>query len=99
MKNRSTPGPWQYTPTNTDHVSHIIRAPDGFSVATATPQGRSAAHNARLIAAAPAMLEALQAVCQFLEPMRFDRKSDDERAIELDRLMRAVIARATGEKP
>jgi hypothetical protein len=36
----------------------------------------------------------VQQFVDFLEPMRFDRPSDDERAVELDKLGRAVLAKA-----
>ena len=89
---KHTPGPWQYTPTNTEHVSHIIRASDGFGVATATPQGRATARNARLIAAAPDMLEALKSL------VSANNSTDGMAMRKAWDNARAVIARATGEK-
>lgn len=35
--------------------------------------------------------DAVKQFGEFLEPMRFDRKSDDARAIELDRLYRNIL--------
>lgn len=41
------------------------------------------------------LLNIVVRVQRFLEPMRFDRKSDDNMAAELDVAMRAIIAKAT----
>lgn len=40
------------------------------------------------------LLSIVVRVQRFLEPMRFDRKSDNNMAAELDAAMRAIIARA-----
>ncbi len=104
-KNEHTPGPWKYTPTNTELVSHIIRSTDGWAVATVTPKdGDETAQNAQLIAAAPDMLEALEGA---LDTMGFllaevkaqgDIPQDDE-DLARDRYdqVLAAIAKAKGE--
>lgn len=58
-----TPGPWNATP----HGS--VRDPNGLSIAMADDYGKSQeerAANARLIAAAPALLEALERSLKWL---------------------------------
>lgn len=56
--------------------------------------------NARLIAAAPDLLAALQAVWKFFEPVYVSAMADDTERTAQDELMdtvRAAIAKATGE--
>jgi hypothetical protein len=60
------------------------------------PHGECALEIKRLQASCAELVTTLQAFVDFLEPMRFDRPSDDARAIELDRLGRALIAKAGG---
>ena len=97
---KHTQGPWQYTPTNTEHVSHIVRAADGFGVATATPQGGATAYNARLIAAAPDMLEACQIISDCASSAKGMTAAQVRIALDMAaNTARAAIARATGEKP
>lgn len=63
MKTSHTPGPWSVVPgTNCFHV----KAPDWYVAKTGndTPEAQA---NARLIAAAPELLEMLQAVVGLLE--------------------------------
>jgi len=57
-----TPGPWHYQ-EESDAYTHIVRGPtDNFIVQLPQDTSGRAEANARLIAAAPAMLEALQAI-------------------------------------
>ncbi len=87
-----TPGPW--------HIGNIVGgrfvfAADGYAVADATVYHRNHDDqhlaNARLIALAPEMLEALY---QYRSDMRYPPEADSrERRIEL---IEALIARATG---
>ena len=94
-----TPGPWIAVHCADDGGEFSMHAANGINVALSIGGTKSEAANARLIAAAPELLEALQACMDFLEPMRFDRPSDDARALELDELSRAAIAKATGAQP
>lgn len=95
--NNHTPGPWNRIKGD----RNVYSAAGTVCKTPAILGGGSAATNweanARLIAAAPDLLEALEQLIEFLEPMRFDRKSDDNHAIALDVAARAAIARARGE--
>lgn len=96
-----TPGPWHICPQ--DQASHrwVIAQPDGSSVADCSPVGpwvsdETADANARLTAAAPKLLKALQSIVASLA------EHDDEGMIEHAEQMiaaRAAIAEATGEQP
>ena len=56
---KHTPGPWRYAPTNTETVSHLVRCSEGHAIADVTHWfDLPVEANARLIAAAPDMLEA-----------------------------------------
>lgn len=96
-KDTHAPGPWTARHEPDEGGEYAIQAKNGIQVALTIGNTRTEAANAHLIAAAPELLEALQACMDFLEPMRFDRPSDDARAFELDKLARAAIAKATGE--
>ena len=90
---KHTPGPWRYAPTNTETVSHLVRCSEGYAVADVTHWfDLPADANARLIAAAPDMLEALEFIAGYaaMEP----RIASDEVVIER---ARAAIAKATGD--
>lgn len=92
-----TPGPWQYS-FEGGTVAFIVEA-DGTTVAKISTTENSTAHsalpaNARLIAAAPDMLEALEAIVKSLAD------HDDEGMIEHAQQMidaRAAIAKAKGK--
>ncbi len=64
MEGKHTPGPWYYQ-EESDAYTHIVRGPGGYFIHQG-PQftsGESKA-NARLIAAAPDLLEAVEAVVE-----------------------------------
>ena len=94
---KHTPGPWKPAcgarGTTCRHPAILC---DGGQVGNATRQGSEAATdaNARLIAAAPDLLEALQTIAGYL---------DDTAACNSDKAMastaRAAIAKATGGAP
>ena len=73
-----TPGPWYWDKVSTGHV---IVDSEGFTIVDSSPMSEA---DARLIAAAPEMLEALQ---RLVHPAADD--TDVEHALD-------VIARATG---
>jgi len=50
-----------------------------------------------MFAAAPELLDVLERMTEFLEPMRFDRASDDAKALALGKVALAVIRKATGK--
>ena len=110
--NKHTPGPWQYiAPIGSDdfsvhafdraHTCKMIRVahvPNTiYNGMHGWPEHCERHANARLICAAPDLLDALEQLIEFIEPIRFDRKSDDNRAIALEVAGRAAIARARGE--
>ena len=115
-----TPRPWMLrtTPTSAG-LCHIISAADWkgaciygdgirIGIDDALPKAQELAANARLIAAAPDLLEALQwyeakAVQMGRAAIHQDSKSMSELmkeiAVEYGAQARAAIARATGERP
>lgn len=61
-KVRHTPGPWRYQ-EKSDAYTHIVRGPDGQYIAGCGQDRTGECEgNARLIAAAPTMLESLKAL-------------------------------------
>ena len=93
-KQQHTPGPWAYIVPD----GHVVRHPQIYSdfgpVANATWLGENKLDqlkaNARLIAAAPELLEALELLVD--NPYREGTESDER----LRRIARAAIANATG---
>lgn len=84
-----TPGPWGYE-YEPDGDNHWIWSAGGDRVATAFPfSTRTTKANARLIAAAPELLEA----CKSAEWNSLDLPA------HTTALLRAAIAKATGETP
>lgn len=94
MGTKHTPGPWH----TGGYSSRIIYAGDGFAVADATVfHGRHEGEheaNARLIAAAPELLDVLQEVTRCLA------WHEEQHGVGMDRKAvesaRAAIAKATG---
>jgi hypothetical protein len=102
-----TPGPWRVEPLQWDHGASIAIVANGQIIATISPEnedeepdmhtamrGPHDEANASLIAAAPAMLEALQ----FQEMAEHDRAASARKGYfeEAARLRRAAIAQANG---
>ena len=105
-----TPGPWllRTTPTSAG-LCHIVSAADWRGafiygdgirkgVDDALPKAQELAANARLIAAAPDLLEALQRIEEYWNQDQNETAMADAcwHAINT---ARAAIARATGEQP
>lgn len=90
---RHTPGPWT---VHGEPHDLCVRA-GGSTVAEVIPREARAA-NARLIAAAPELLEALSQASDLLHRHMGQYGADelDERGLEV---IRAAIAKATGEVP
>lgn len=68
-KSRHTPGPWYYDGPSLNTGAHIIHVAEG-EIAEAFASWNSeteATANARLIAAAPELLDALESACDMLE--------------------------------
>ncbi len=91
---KHTPGPWlvsrsidKRTATHVRTEAKLPGASDGVSVCRITYVDDRAAANACLIAAAPDMLEALEAVTN----------TDDHAAPEVRAIVRAALRKARGE--
>jgi len=93
-----TPGPWkQYFPEGQQTADWVIDH-DGRLVASVHPSGRHWNANARLIAAAPALLEACKAFVNLVDEdadMEHTLNPHDEETCSLC-LARAAIANAEG---
>ena len=90
------PGPWAVIPTNAK--SYVISGDGGtYDVAIVRDIGKhDNAANARLIAAAPELLEALKMAYRRLVSMQYPERHTPECQMELC-IMRDVIAAATGK--
>ena len=88
---KHTPGPWRFEPHSVDSNYMLIYCSntpgEGDNV-----RGYCGAANARLIAAAPDLLEALRQMCDRWEP---DCDGADRR---MWKAAHAAIAKATGER-
>ena len=101
MTTQHTPGPWRAVPPT--------RAGNGLAWRDIVSDGTAFAPSyvaealdcdATLIAAAPDLLAALQAVWKFFEPVYVSAMADDTERTAQDELIdtvRAAIAKATGE--
>jgi hypothetical protein len=94
MDAKHTPGPWQIIPYPDGHS--FIREGDAPERFVANVSGHNYEANARLIAAAPDMLEALRLLMAATQFITFDRDSNIEYAEARDHA-RAAIVKATGE--
>jgi hypothetical protein len=96
---KHSPGPWRTGGT-------VIRSSEGFGIADTDPLQNGATDqnkaNAQLIAAAPALLEALQETLRVLvTPQGFPDKNKGRTQEQQDAFdqSRQAIAQATGEQP
>lgn len=91
---KHTPGPWIVDP-DMRGLGNLpvagVRSFDGISIANCGTDGHA---NARLIAAAPDLLAALQQMMREYECLRFEQP---ERWPDAATAARAAIAKATGE--
>jgi hypothetical protein len=89
MQTQHTPSPWYWADNVPDFPPRycIIVDADGFTIADPSPMGEA---NARLIAAAPELLSALQFVLADL---------NTELDYEARLIVEAAIAKATGGQP
>ena len=98
MTAKHTPGPWTYSDTGC-----LVGGPDRLRIADTycperavrRPDFNECQANARLIAAAPEMLEALQTVDRWLQSQAFDTQTT-VRVMALGATIRAAIAKAEG---
>lgn len=94
MKTKHTPGPWSAGRTIIVHANTLAKlgASIGFINTSDEERNAIAKANSHLIAAAPDLLEALQAINAHWEAGNFSRRE------ELWAPMREAIAKATGEQ-
>lgn len=85
------PGPWIAWHAPDDGGEYAIRAATGIHVALTVGNTRTETANARLIAAAPELLEALKETLMLLQTF-----SPEGSGVES---ARAAIAKATGQQP
>lgn len=90
-----TPGPWHAYQCPDEGGEYAIRAQNGICVALSIGGTKSEASNARLIAAAPELLEALELVVEHWTK-QFERGG--HLAPEWRKKARSAIAKATGEQ-
>lgn len=93
MQTQHTPGPWRYCKTNGSptHGEHVIAgAKPGYLAEVRDCGSGDVGANARLIAAAPELLAALQAIVSSCGV-----RIDDPRVLHFDAAY-AAIAKATG---
>lgn len=101
---KHTPGPWNYHFEPRDHYSHKIRSKPGLicQLPGWVPHDELRLEqeaNGRLIAAAPELLEALEATHGLFQATLLIMRDKEASAIAKDQLdkNRAAIAKATGE--
>jgi hypothetical protein len=87
---KHTPGPWVYDGCWQDIVSC-----DGKIIAFASLDGEQSEYDARLIAAAPELLEALEELSLLMDDVRNGEYTPDHLTTQP---ARAAIAKAKGEK-
>ena len=100
MKTKHTPGPWQYA-FEGGTVAFIVEA-DGTTVVKLSATENSTAHshlaaNARLIAAAPEMLNALETVNRYLQACIEDNEDAWIIREAMHKQVPTIINQATGE--
>lgn len=96
MNSKHTPGPWKYDFQSVDREWAIVTNPYGLIVANVNADSRQTA-NARLIAAAPDLLEALEQIMPSIED-NDSITASQIRHVYADALnaARAAIAKAKG---
>lgn len=96
QKTQHTPGPWYIVNSLNPNHSFEIFGADGYHVARFEKDGiETELANARLIAAAPELLEACKEMVRHLEETDFDVCGTPD---SLMNKWKAAIAKATGEK-
>lgn len=90
-----TPGPWQYSPGHDPHNQAQIYEKNGKTLAVTYSDEGSA--NARLIASAPALLEALRECITEPGAACWKKREYAEKRIRyIDQMARAAISQAEG---
>lgn len=100
-----TKGPWQAMPRFQDHIEvrHSCPREGAASRVVARVTVRSTweneqTANARLVAAAPDLLDALQAAFEYLDMIPESAAGGCDEAVRIARKARAAIAKATGKQ-
>jgi hypothetical protein len=98
MSTTHTPGPWAAWPAKSASCRHPAIMADVGQVASATWQGseRATNANARLIASAPALLEALERIANGQEMT--GNFTHVETVLRYQQIAGAAIAKATGQE-
>ena len=100
METKHTPGPWAYHNTPTPFIHVAAGGLPICQIYTSTAHGQSMGEqfaNARLIAAAPELLAALQEVTMVLDALLNVRGNEPDQD-SISGRARAAIAKATGGK-
>jgi len=99
---KHTPGPWVIQETNFAQQKNVYAQADKPPIATVYGSTGENEANARLIAAAPEMLDALKKTSEFLHHMWCSaniNEYDFEMVEETMLINDAAIAKATGDQP
>ena len=90
MADRYTPGPWKYVPTAGSSVAFYIKSRYVIAGVEDTDDIREARNNARLMAAAPELLEALKHAVDWLNA------AGVAESMPVQQQARAALAKAEG---
>ena len=100
MTTKHTPGPWRFVTRATVHMSEHNIAEVGTWKVCAKQGAVTTSADARLIAAAPDLLEALEAMLATYEcAPEYPTEEESEEMSLVDAKARAAIAKATGVTP
>lgn len=95
MSSKHTPGPWSANPGSNSDSHYMVFKADGNFLTLDDEQHE---YNARLIAAAPELLEALKTMTdEYAASMRDAGVTHYPEALAIVRQARAVISKAKGE--
>lgn len=96
-----TPGPWSMDATGYSPLSRLIRGPNDQIIGTVANRTGEGVANARLIAAAPELLEALEqalpwvaTAVAFRSDVHPEARENNKKAVEK---IKAAIEKATGK--
>ena len=92
-ESRHTPGPWRV-----GDAGHTVFGPPNGNPSPETIANVRGRSNARLIAAAPEMLEALKSIADGIVMDQSKPYDHIDTVLAYQKLARAAIAKATGEK-
>ena len=97
---KHTPGPWRHEPTNGAKLTYVavstVAGSNGNTVVIGQCAGPDKEANARLIASAPDLLEALEGLVAIAAPNIYPQPDKPDSAWAKLQAARAAIAKATG---